>query len=74
MLDVVEVRFRRGINLRLFGARERAREQWYPDIPAYLRATWQVQEYCEVVPQEELERTIKAEEVRAYCLTVADGE
>jgi hypothetical protein len=61
---IVEVRFLKGENRRFFGAREDAKKLGYPDVVTYLRATGQVNQWCEEVPEQQVETQIKAEECR----------
>jgi len=65
--NFVEMRFLKGENRRFFGAREAAKKNGYPDVATYLRSTGQVNEWCEEVPQELVEVSLKAEECRALC-------
>ena len=61
---ILEVRFLKGANRRFFGARVAAKEQGYPDVVTYLRATGRVNRWCEEVPDQQVETQIKAEECR----------
>lgn len=62
--QILEVRFLKGANRRFFGARVAAKNQGYPDVVTYLRATGRVNRWCEEVLDQQVETAIKAEECR----------
>lgn len=64
MTQFVEVRFHGGKTQRFFGAQKEAKDRGYPDVPTYLRATGQINQWCEVVPIEEIQQFEKAEQAR----------
>lgn len=63
-MSILEIRPRKGENKRFFGAREAAKREGYPDVYTYLRATGQVNEWHEEVPESETTMVLKAENAR----------
>jgi len=58
-MEIVEVRFLKGKNRRFSVPLkdDRGRRDGYPDVPAYLRSTGQVDCWCEEIPQKEFEES-----------------
>lgn len=65
---IIEVRFIRGPNRRFAVSRGAIRKAGYPDVPTYLRATGQVDGWCEEIPREELHLYLTAEALRVECV------
>ena len=65
------IKFRTGEPQVFPGARKEAKERGYPDVPTYLWATGQVDQYCEEVPQEEVDQYNRAQQARLECLRIA---